>query len=319
MIKLFLLLIAPALLYSERPDRVTKLVETMRQLTFAGDQFAVGRLVPELIHELANPHPQAALGWNQIGVYHAVQGNFAEAEIAYQRGIRLVERAATGRETLALLLLNLSELYLDAGSRVGQAEKIVRRALNLAEELYAADAARLSHFVYALAVAQNQAGNRRGARSLFQRALLLAGQTGDGKFERGLILANLAVLLAEDKHWQEARETILQAIDSLKQTIGVAHPQLVPTYLNLARIERHFKHWDLAIAALERARVITETQLGPEHGYMVGILESSAFVLRKTGRHSEAKEQARRAKRIASSLQRSTVGTAWIHVADLRP
>jgi tetratricopeptide (TPR) repeat protein len=318
-VKLFILLLVPMLLCSERPDRVTELVETMRQLTFAGDQLAVGRLVPELIKELRKPHPQAPLAWNQVGIYHAVQGNFAESEIAYQRGIRLVERTETGRETLALLLLNLSELYLDFGGRVEQAEKIMRRALNLAEDLYLADPVKLSQFVYALAVARNQAGDRTGARALFQRALLLAAQTGGGNIQRGLILANLAVLLAEDKQWQEAREMILQALSSLEQALGVAHPQLVPTYINLARIERQFKRWDLAMVALERARVVTETQLGPQHGYMIGILESTAFVLRKTGRHSEAKEQARRAKLLASLLHHAPVGNTWVDVADLRP
>jgi tetratricopeptide (TPR) repeat protein len=231
----------------------------------------------------------------------------------------LVERTETGRETLALLLLNLSELYLDSGGRVGHAEKILRRALELADDLYDTDPVKLSQFVYALAVARNQAGDRMGARGLFQRALLLAARTGGANIQRGLILANLAVLLAEDKQWQEAREMILQALFSLEQALGVAHPQLVPTYLNLARIERQFKRWDLALAALERARVVTETQLGPEHGYMIGILESTAFVLRKTGRHSEAKEQARRAKLLASLLQRPSVGNTWVDVADLRP
>jgi tetratricopeptide (TPR) repeat protein len=317
--KLFMLLVAPMLCCPERPDRVTELVETMRQLTFAGDQLAVGRLVDELIKELREkPHPQAALAWNQVGIYHAVQGNFAEAEIAYQRGIRLVERVETGRETLALLLLNLSELYLDSGGRVGHAEKILRRALELADDLYDTDPVKLSQFVYALAVARNQAGDRMGARGLFQRALLLAARTGGANIQRGLILANLAVLLAEDKQWQEAREMILKALSSLEQALGVAHPQLVPTYINLARIERQFKRWDLAMVALERARVVTETQLGPQHGYMIGILESTALVLRKTGRHSEAKEQARRAKLLASLLHHAPVGT-WVDVADLRP
>ena len=118
--KHLMLFLTPLLLCAYDPDRVTDLVETMRQLTFAGDQDAVGRLVPTLIHELATPHPQGALAWNQIGVYHAVQGNSDEAEHAYRRGIRLVEPAGTDRGTLALLLLNLGQLVLDTGGRVGE-------------------------------------------------------------------------------------------------------------------------------------------------------------------------------------------------------
>ncbi|HYI92773.1 MAG TPA: tetratricopeptide repeat protein [Bryobacteraceae bacterium] len=316
--KRLLLFLTPLLLCADDPNRVTKLVETMRQLTFAGDQPAVGRLVPTLIHELAMPHAEGALAWNQIGVYHVGQGNSAEAERAYRRGIRLVEQTGTDRGTLALLLVNLGELYLEAGGRAEQALTIVKRALKRAEESHGSDSEELSNFIYVLGAAQSQCGNRRDARRQFERALVLAGQSKDGKIRRGLILANLAVLRAEDKEWNEARDIILQALALLEQNLGVAHPELVPTYLNLARIQRQFKRWDLAGTALERARVITETQLGPEHRYMVGILQSSSFVLKKTGRRSEAREQARRAKLIAASLPRVVAGETLIHVSELR-
>lgn len=133
-----------------------------------------------------------------------------------------------------------------------------------------------------------------------------------------MLLANLAVLRAEEKQWNDARETTLQALALLELNLGKAHPELIPTYLNLAKIQRHFKRWDLVGAALERARVITETQLGPEHRYMVTILELSSVVLSKTGCRSEAREQARRAKSIAASLPRAMVGETWVHVSELQ-
>ena len=247
-----------------------------------------------------------------------MQGNSAEAERAYRRGIRLVEQAGTDRGTLALLLLNLGELYLQAGGRAGQAVTILTRALKLAEKSYVSDSEELSNFIYVLGAAQKQSGNRRDAQSQFERALLIAGTSRTGEIRRGSILANLAVLRAEDKQWNEAKDTTLQALALLEQNLGETHPELIPAYLNLARIQAQFKRWDLASTALERARVITETQLGPEHRYMVVILESSSFVLKKTGRRSEAREQARRAKLIATSLPRATAGETWVHVSDLQ-
>lgn len=300
-------------------DRVTELVEDMRRLTFAGDQRAAGRLVPPLVEALAKPHPQAGLAWNQIGFYHAVQGNAVEAELAYLRGIRLVEaQPGNDRDTLALLLLNLGQLYLKAGGRAKQAEAILRRSVKLAEELYDSHSDELANFTYVLGVALNQAGNRSEARRHMERALLLVGQSTDGNIRRGIILANLAVLRAEEKQWNGARDTILQAIALLEQNLGAAHPDLVPVYLNLARIQEQLKQWDSASTALEKAREITETQLGPSHHYMVAILASSASVLRKTGRHSEAREQARRAKSITAALPRAAVGETWVHISDLR-
>ena len=316
--KRLMLSLTPLLLCAAGPDRVTTLIETMRQLTFAGDQRAVERLVPTLIQELAVPHPQAALAWNQIGVYYAVQGNSAEAEGAYRRGIRSVEQEGTDPGTLALLLLNLGELYLEAGDRAGQAEMILRRALKLAEELYDSDSEALANFIEMLGAAQNQSGKSRDARRQFERALQIAVKSRDGKIRRGSILANLAVLCAQDKRWDAARDTTLQALALLEENLGDVHPGLVPVYLNLARIERQFKRWGSASTALERARVITETQLGSGHRYMVAILESSSFVLKKTGRRSEAREQARRARLIAASLPSSKAGETWVHVSDLR-
>lgn len=317
--RLSLLILTPLLLCAEDPpDRVTELVETMRQLAFAGNEHAVGLLVPTLIQALAKPHPEGALAWNQVGTHHAVQGNFTEAEHAYRRGIQLAERAGTSRGTLALLLLNLGQLYLETGADAGQAKGMVRRALNLAEESYNVNSVELSSFIYVLGVAQKQSGNRKDARRQFERALLLAGHTRDGRIGRGLILANLAVLHAEDKQWNEAEDAILQALALLKDNFGVAHPALVPAYINLARIQRQFKQWDRASQALRRARVITETQLGPGHRYMVVILLESAFISKKSGRSSDAREQARRAKSIAASLPDSSVGETWIHISDLR-
>lgn len=316
--KLSMMFLTPVLLCAEEADRVTQLIETMRQLTFTGDQSAVGHIVPSLIRELAKPHAQGALAWNQIGVYYTTQGDFSRAEDAYRRGLRMVEHGGSDRNTLALLLLNLGELYLEADGGVSHGINILRRALTLAGELYKPESQELSHFLYVLAAAEHQYGNRRHARTLFERALLIAGRSSDRAFQRSLILANLAVLRAGDGQWQEARDTILQAIALQEQTLGLVHPELAPAYINLARIQIRLKHWDLANVALEKARTITETQLGADHRYMVAILESSAMVLRKTGHRSEAKEQSHRAKVIRKSLKQHTVGRTWIHVSDLR-
>ncbi len=100
--KLALIFLLPLLLASAEPDRLTNLVAEMRRLTFAGDQFSVRSLAPALLEELEKPHPKAALGWNQVGVYFDTQFRFEEAERAYQSGIRLLEREGISNGDLAL-------------------------------------------------------------------------------------------------------------------------------------------------------------------------------------------------------------------------
>jgi hypothetical protein len=80
-----------SLLLSAAPERVSGLLETMRLSSDAGDRASAGRIIPILMGELAKPHPKAGLAWNRIAVFEAMQGNFAEAERAYRRGIKVRE------------------------------------------------------------------------------------------------------------------------------------------------------------------------------------------------------------------------------------
>ena len=234
--KQFVLLLTPLLLCAQFLDRVPELVESMRSLTRAGDQAAVGRTVPILIGELARPHPKAALAWNQIGVYEVTQGNFIEAERAYKRGIQLLEHAGINDGDLALLQLNLGQLYLQTGGRPGQAEALLRHALKVATITYGPDAPQLALYIYGLGSARLQSGDRKDAREHFERALLIPSEGRDGKIRHGIILANLAVVFALDKQWNQARDTITEAVSLLEQNFPPGHPDLVPFYLNLSTI-----------------------------------------------------------------------------------
>ena len=316
--KQFVLLPTPILLCAQSPDRVPELVESMRELTFAGDQAAVSRIVPILIGELARPHPQAALAWNQIGVYEVTQGNFIEAERAYKRGIQLLERAGIIDGDLALLQLNLGELYVQTGGRPGLAEALLRNALKVATVTYGQDAPQLAYYTYGLGLARLQSGDPKDAREHFERALMFPSEGRDGKIGRGIILANLAVVFAQDKNWNQARDMMSEAVSLLEQNFPPGHPDLVPTYLNLSTIHQHFKQWDSAGAALEKARAIVVTRLTPEHRYMSAILNSQAQVLKKLGRRSEARELSRRAKALSALQANDPAAASWVHISDLK-
>jgi len=316
--KQFVLLLTPLLLCAEFPDRVSDLVESMRKLTFAGDQAAVGRLVPILIGELAKPHPKAALAWNQIGAYEVTQGNFIEAERAYKRGIQLLEQAGIIDGDLALLQLNLGELYVQTGGRPGLAEALLRHALKVATMTYGPDAPQLAYYIYGLGLARLQSGDPKDAREHFERALMFPSEGRDGKIGRGIILANLAVVFAQDKNWNQARDTMSEAVSLLEQNFPPGHPDLVPTYLNLSTIHQHLKQWDSAGAALEKARAIVVTRLTPEHRYMSAVLNAQAQVLKKLGRRSEARELSRRAKALSALQANDPAASSWVHISDLK-
>lgn len=306
----------PLLLVSEEADRLTVLVEEMRRLTFAGHHAAVGRLVPAVHAELAKPHPNAHLAWNQVAVYFQTQGDFAEAELAYQRGIRLSEKDGHAPSGLALLLINLATLHLETGQHLARAEVLCRRALKLAAEVYGPGSPEMTNFLYVLAGARLQQGDRIDARRFFQQALDRAGGSRQGEV-RGLILANLAYLAALDHQWTQAKESLLESIALLEKSFGPSHPELIRAHLNLARVYEHLKQWAPARASVAKAREITEARLSPGHPLLAEILRTYASIARKTGHGREARDLNRQAKAIAKAQPKDPGRQAWVHIADL--
>ena len=312
-----LVLSLPFLLAAAPPDRLADLIEQMRQFTLAGDHAAVGRLTPEVIEELTKPHPRATLAWNQVGIYFQVQGDFAEAERAYQRGVSLAEKNGNSPGDLALVLLNLATLYLETGQGPAHAEVLSRRALKYAIALHGPAAPELANFIYILGAARVEQGDRQDGRRFFEQALDLAGDSTEGKLRQGFVRANLAFLSGLDKQWMPAKENFLQSIALMETILGSSHPDLIRTHVNLARVYVQMKQWSLAAASVARAREITEARLGETHPLMADILITSASILRKTGHGREARELSRRAKVIAAAQRKNPASSAWIHAADL--
>lgn len=312
-----LVLLLPLVLAAAPPDRLADLIEQMRQFTLAGDHAAVGRLTPEVMEELTKPHPRAALAWNQVGIYFQVQGDFAEAERAYQQGIRLAEKDGNSAGDLALLLLNLASLYLETGQGPAHAEVLSRRALKYAIALHGPAAPELANFIYILGAARVEQGDRTDGRRFFEQAVDLAGDSSEGKLRQGFVRANLALLSALDKQWMPAKENFLQSIALIETALGSSRPDLIRTHLNLSRVYVQLKQWTLAAASVAKARDITEARLGDSHPLMADILITSASILRKTGHGREARDLDRRAQAITAAQPKNPAASAWIHAADL--
>lgn len=213
--------------------------------------------------------------------------------------------------------MNLATLYLETGRRPAQAELLCRNALRQAIEVHGPGSPALTNFLYTLAVARQQQGDRKDARRFFHQALDLAGDGGDGELRRGLVLGNLAFLSALDRQWIQAKGLLLQSIALMEPSLGPLHADLVRTHLNLARVYERLKQWAPASASVARAREIMETRLNPDHPLMAEILRTSASILGKTGQGREARNLIRRAKAIAKAHPQDPGSQASVHIADL--
>lgn len=292
-----------------------ELTEELRQLTIRGDHQSAGRIVPVLLAELAKGHPDAALAWNQAGIYLAGQGDYAEAERAYLKGLRLVERRNDNNRLQALLLVNLATLYLET-RRPALAEHFSRRSLVPAQAAYSPSAPELSSYYYILGAARQQQGDAREGRQFLRLALELAERSEERERLRSEVLMNLAALERSEHNWQLARDLFVEALAIMKSSLGSSHPYLIRAHLNLAQIYVQLKQWDQAKASVERAREITEHRLGPGHVLLAEILKTQASILQKTGYGREGRELSRRAAAIAKAQPKDS-GTVSVHVSEL--
>lgn len=315
--RLAIFLMLPLLLKSAEPDRLSVLVAEMRRLTVAGDHAGVGLLMPAMVAELNKPHPHASSGWNQVGEYYHTHGDYAEAERAYQRGIRLTEEGGSSVVDLEDLLLNLATLYLS--TRPAFSEVLCRRALRLAIEFHGPDSSNAGWATYVLGSCRLWQDDRKDARRYFQQAHNLTGSGCEADLRRGLVRASLGYLSFMEKKWGESRDSLLQVIAVIEKCLGPSHPDSVRAHVSLARVYEQLKQWTPAYASAARAREITEARLGPNHPILVEVLTTYASILGKTGRGREARDLRRRAKTIAAAQPKDAAAQAWVHVADLMP
>jgi tetratricopeptide (TPR) repeat protein len=80
-----------------------------------------------------------ALCWNDRGLWHQLQGQYAQAEAMYRRAVSGFEKApAVNQRLLATTLHNLGATYRELG-RLEDAKQILSRSLTLRQDAYGDD------------------------------------------------------------------------------------------------------------------------------------------------------------------------------------
>ena len=311
------------LLAAGQDDGLDKLTEEMVRRTAAGDIAGAGRLIPSLLAALEEHgprHPSAVLAWNQIAVSHHMQGHFAEAEKAYLRAIRLFEKQVESSTGLELLYQNLATLYLDMGGRPGHAETLCRRGLKLAMKRLGPLHPELGRFLYTLGAARQMQNDLIDARRFYQQALSVS--TGGSPAERirnALIMANLGLLEWKEGRLPAAKDIMMRAITLFEKAADPSHPDLIASYINLARVHEQLHEWSRAGECVRRAREIAESRLGPTHPHLAEILTSSASILRKTGHRKEVLKIEQQVKAILAVQPQDVWRNSSVHLSDLAP
>ncbi|MBX9603190.1 MAG: tetratricopeptide repeat protein [Bryobacteraceae bacterium] len=249
--------------------------------------------------------------YGTLGVLRMHQARLDEAETFLKRSLAAA-RDLNGRELrVALALGNLGQLYLRE-RRLALAEERLREGLKVVERTPGDHELLKAQFLQDLGSVRVENGDLREAGEMLERALaVLRGLLGDDHPAVAAAWNNAGALHARRQHWDRAAERFRRAAESLRGAAGDHAPQLVSVELNLAVAAA--KLGDPGAAKMFE-KVVAELRRRRNPALLRDALTFQAEHLRSSGR----KEEARRARREAKSLEPLAHSLASVHTVDIR-
>jgi tetratricopeptide (TPR) repeat protein len=210
---------------------------------------------------------------------HAVARNADEAGIA---------------EPTARLFNDLgSLLYAKAG--FGEAEALMRRALEIDEKSYGLDHSNVAIRLNNLAALLQTTNRLAEAEPLMRRALAIDEKSyGPDRPEVATNLNNLAILLQTTNRLAEAEPLMRRAIAIDEKSYGADHPIVANNLSNLALLLQETNRLSEAESLYRGTLAIKEKSYGPDHPTVAKNLSNLALLLQETSRFPEAESLFRR-------------------------
>ncbi len=203
---------------------------------------------------------------SQIGTYLGGRAEYHEARIAFERALKIGEKAyGAEHPTVAIVINNLGNVLRDLGDLAG-ARTSLERALKIDEEAYGAEHPTVAIRVNNLGSALRALGDLVGARAAFERALKI-GEKAYGAEHPAVanLINNLGNVLGESGDPAGARTSFERALKIDEKAYGAEHPTVANRVNNLGSALQDSGDLAGARAAYERALHILRRFLGPDH------------------------------------------------------
>jgi CHAT domain-containing protein/Tfp pilus assembly protein PilF len=215
---------------------------------------------------LGGTHLEVAKALNQLGVLHALQGDFDQAEPLFKRALAIRE-AALGPTHPDVLqsLANFASFYTDQGL-YGRAEPLHQRVLALREATLGKDHPSVATTLSNLARLYLEQGLYGQAQPLFERALAIT-EAAHGKDhpEVAGALDSLGNLYKHQGLYSRAESLLKRGLVIREEALGKDHPNVADSLNNLANLYVAQGAYGRARPLFERALVIWEAALGKSH------------------------------------------------------
>jgi predicted Ser/Thr protein kinase len=228
--------------------------------------------------------------------------NFAQAhqylDLAHAKLARI-----GGNTALEAKLAQIEAQVLVYENRFGEAERAMRKGLDLAEKLFGSDHPIVGGAYGTLSQIVDAEGKHDEQLALAQKAYdNLRAAYGDVHPQVAAATGNLAIAYRANDKLDDARRMMLVTDKLYDQLYGPDHPAHAITAANLGTIEMRTNNWAAARDDLQRAKMLWSKIAGPMSAPVAGVDRDLGDALQMTGDHDGAIATDREAVTILEKL-----------------
>jgi tetratricopeptide (TPR) repeat protein/transcriptional regulator with XRE-family HTH domain len=188
-------------------------------------------------------------------------------------------------------LLHCTGDYLRRRSRFAEAEKLLRQALAMREQIFGVDHLTTTEAVNALGVTITEMGHFEEAEQLLSRALAMRErQLGEAHLAVAETLYHLAHLYHSLGRYNEAETRYMQSLAMRQQLLGPLHLDVASILNYLGELYSDQNRLDEAEPFIRQALAIREQQLEPIHPDIAECVNNIALIYMKQNKDTEAEQ-----------------------------
>ncbi|MCS6789669.1 MAG: CHAT domain-containing protein [Bacteroidia bacterium] len=227
------------------------------------------------------------LGWR--GLYHYQTRAYADAEVALQQAIQIVETQSAQQTLLYATLWRRRGLIAHDQTKYDQAEEYYRQSVRVLESLALTEHSAYASVLYNLAILYRETGRYAQAESLYLHLKAIQRRVlGTGHPEYARTLNNLANVYSDQSRYAEAEALYLEVKRIWANALGPEHPRYAWALNNLAVLYQTQGRYTEAEALHSEVKAIRAKVLGTDHPDYASTLNNLGIVYRAQGRYGEA-------------------------------
>lgn len=173
-------------------------------------------------NEIGEKDSSIAASLNQLAQVYSAIGQFQKAEHLYRRSLSLIEKTGD-KNSEAIALSNIASVQVNM-DRLSEAEALYKKALDIQVTIGSEQTATTYNNLGNLYFSLN---DLEKAYLSYQKSVsLMKEHLGETHPDTAIAINNLAYVLAEKGHYEEASKLFKESLENLRRTYGSNHPYI---------------------------------------------------------------------------------------------